>query len=400
MSWTDRLRAALSGDVAGVDVDAMLAATAPLDALHQALDDRRLSSRINHVGDEWRVIVEAANLAAPLWLADSLIVLAQGLREAAADGHPDRARAWSAAAHDLAVALLQPLEALVAEASAAAADPNRPTRLTAAVMAGPRGEIAAAPLPAPVAPDYLSGLVLAAERLHGAASQLLGDAEGLLHAETTPAWLTAGSQRVKGDLAAAGARFAMVRTRLNAMLPDPARFRPGVTDAAPATLCMEIWDIVNTALVAGQRLAEPRLLPGAPATDASSRRAAPAEPVGSGPASAAAVRAPAAPPQPPAPKPSAPPSTPRRPIVVEHAHELPDIQTLPTPRRQQSLLESPQRGGEPTDGDHALPDIGGPPAAPPDDTSARQLPSIGGHTRSQDEVTPADLPRIGPEPAP
>jgi len=176
----------------------LLAASGSLDILRQQLADRRLSAQIDHIGEEWRVLADIAPLAMPLWLGDGLVTLARSLCEAEAEAHPDRPNSLSPASHDLAAAVLRPIDTIVAEASAAAADPNRPPWIVAAIMVGPRGEVAAFSLPRPVPVGYVTGLLLAAERLHGAAGLLLADLTALLQPSQPPDWLAAGIHACQG----------------------------------------------------------------------------------------------------------------------------------------------------------------------------------------------------------
>jgi hypothetical protein len=398
MTWAERLRASWNGDVAGGDVRALLAASGSLDLLREQLADRRLSAQIDHIGEEWHIPATLAPLALPLWLGDSLVTLARGLCDAEADAHPDRPNSLSAASHDLAVAALRPIDTIVAEALASAADVSRPPWLTAVVMVGPRGEVASLSLPAPIPPGYINGLLTAGERLHGAAGLLLSELTTLLQPSSPPAWLKTGIQHVKGNLAASGARLAMLRTRLNMLLPDPQHVPPGLGHDTLAPLCHELWEVLNAALVGGQLLSDPRLMPGAHATPPRPAPAAPSPP----PHPTAAAPRPVAPsPVVAAARPPAPPPTPRPPTRAERARDLPDIQTLPIagPRDRQPSYdpahrESPRPASEP----QPLPDIGGeaPPAGPVPGKAARPLPSIEGPAhRDGQEVR--ELPKIGPE---
>lgn len=394
MTWTERLRASWSGDVAGGDVRALLAASGSLDLLREQLADRRLSAQIDHIGEEWRVPAAVAPLALPLWLGDGLVTLARSLCDAEADAHPERPNSLSAASHDLAVAALRPIDTIVAEASASAADAARPPWLTAVVMVGPRGEVASLSLPAPIPPGYINGLVTAGERLHGAAGLLLAELTTLLQPSSPPAWLTTGIQHVKGNLAASGARLAMLRTRLNMLLPDPQHVPPGLGHDTLAPLCHELWDVLNAALVGGQVLSDPRLMPGAHATP----------PVRPAPAAPAAAPHPTAAPHPAAPSPVVAPARPPTPPPaprVERARDLPNIQTLPAagPRDRQPAYDpvhrtSLRRESEP----QPLPEIGGeaPAAGPAPGKTARPLPPIEPPAHRDDQEV-RELPQIGPE---
>ena len=259
MSWGARLQAALSGDVSGADVASMLAATAPLADLARELADRRLGAELDHAGHEWRVCMALAPMAAPLWLGEALVTIAQSLVEAEAAGHPDRPYDLSPLAHALAATLLQPVETTIAEVSAALVDPARPTGLTAPLTVGPRGVIAAWALPAPVPLAYARGLLLAATRVQGAAQVALDDTASLVGRSPAPDWLMAALRRVGGELRAARVRLDAAEVRLAPLLRAPR----ADYSTLPA-LCAELWDVLNTALVSGQMLRDPHLLPGAP----------------------------------------------------------------------------------------------------------------------------------------
>jgi len=257
--------------------------------------------------------------------------------------------------------------------------------------------VASLSLPAPIPPGYINGLLTAGERLHGAAGLLLSELTTLLQPSSPPAWLATGIQHVKGNLAASGARLAMLRTRLNMLLPDPQHVPPGLGHDTLAPLCHELWDVLNAALVGGQLLRHPRLMPGAHA--APPLRPAPAAPSPPPHPTAATPRpvAPSpvvAPPRAPAPPPSPPPR-------VERARDLPDIQTLPIagPRDRQPAYDpahrtSPRPDSEP----QPLPDIGGgtAPAGPAPGKAARPLPAIQPPAH-RDEQEVRELPQIGPE---
>ncbi|HEV7213644.1 MAG TPA: hypothetical protein VGP33_00865 [Chloroflexota bacterium] len=389
MTWAERIRATWNGDIAGGDVQALLAASGSLEILRQQLADRRLSAQIDNIGEEWRVPAAVAPLTLPLWLGDSLVTLARSLCDAEAEAHPDRPTSLSAASHALAVAALRPIETIVAEASAAAADPGRPRWLTAVVMVGPRGEVAAQSLPMPIPAGYVTGLMLAAERLHGAAGLLLADLTALLKPSQPPAWLTAAIQRVKGDLAAAGARLAMLRARLNMVVPDPQHFQAGLHGDSLPPLCHDLWEVLNAALVGGQRLSDPRLLPGARETP--TPRPIPVPPLQPSrplPSASASVAPAASSPPRPAPPPAA---------RVERALDLPDIQSLPAQSPPQRRLVNdyapqPVKAPQPS----GLPEIGGRPAkGAAAETKNRPLPDIGGRGGRKDEEA-RELPEIGP----
>lgn len=402
-TWTERIKAALNGDVAGGDVMAMLASTTPLDALHQQLDDRRLSARIAHVGEEWRVCLDVAPIAAPLWLGDSLVTLVQALVEAEAAWHADQSGLLSEASHSLAVAALQATDSIITEVSAALVDPARPSRFTALLRVGPRGEIAALPFPDPLPPGYANGLLLAAERVIGAAGLLRADVSTLVQRSPAPPWLTAGLRHVEGELAADGTRLSMLRTRLN----------QAAAGVVPATVGQELWSVLNAALQSGQQVANPRQLPGALLDSARPSPAAAASP-----ARGASPDVPVARPAPSSTSPEVPPArgnsrvspTPRPPVPPravpepERVRTLPDIQTVPEPaQRSRPLLAGAEviKQHDPTSGPAdpaALPEIGGQEPVGPSRAAdaSRPLPRID-RRPPQKDTEARDLPQIGPE---
>jgi len=399
-TWTERIKAALSGDVAGGDVTAMLASTTPLDAMHQQLDDRRLSARIAHVGEEWRVCLDVAPIAAPLWLADSLVTLVQALVEAEAAWHADQSGLLSEASHSLAVAALQATDSIITEVSAALVDPARPSRFTAQLRVGPRGEIAALPFPDPLPPGYANGLLLAAERVIGAAGMLRADVSTLVQRSPAPPWLTAGLRHVEGELAAHGTRLSMLRTRIT----------QAAAGAVPAAVGEELWSVLNAALQSGQMVANPRQMSGA-LLDSARPSPAAASPSRSASPDVAAAR-----PAPSSPAPTVPPSrgnsrvaptppvSPRTAPDSERVRTLPDIQPMPEPPQRSRPLLAGTEGtkhhaptSRPADS-AALPEIGEQePAGPSRAVDApRPLPRIDARP-VEEESRARDLPQIGPE---
>ncbi|MCL4508885.1 MAG: hypothetical protein M1296_05095 [Chloroflexi bacterium] len=377
-TWTERIRAALAGDVASADVAALFGVTKPLDDLHQQLGDARLSAEITHGGGNWQVTVQTGPIAAPLWLADQLVALAQSLCEAEAEYHQGQPTMLSAASHALAVAVLEPLETIIAEVSAALIDPHRPSRLNLPWTVGPDGDIAHLPLPVPTPPGYLRGLLLAVERIQSATGMLLTDVKTLGHDAATPSWLIATVQRLEGELAAASARRAMLDARLSPLLSGHSPALP--SSATTSSVSLDLWSVLNTALVSGQQLADPRLLPGAPSSAFSSTDGAAARPgtvaVTTVPPSEVATP-PAAPPGPPSTPPplrrGSPASQPGTEAPPEQVRDLPDIQAELAPQR--SAHRRPDRA---EDDASPLPDIGeGPIKAKHEEPLVRELPQIG-----------------------
>lgn len=367
--WVSRLKAAWRGEVSGADLGAALAATASLAGLQQALQDRRLAAEIEQAGTPWRASLAVGQIAAPLWLANTLVDLAGAFYDAEAQAHPDRPDSVSPATHDLVTALLAPVEDLAAAVTAMLADPNQRPALTAPVRVGPGGGIANIMLPDLIPIPYARGLATGARRTHTTAASALAALQGTLGTSPTPDWLIAGTRRLDGELQAAGARLDMVEVRLGSLL-----VARGAEPATLAAACNDLWEIVGSAMVAGQQVADPHLLPEARAAGAE-RHVAPGS----------AWSAPAHPsPAPPAPRPTAAPAHP--------AHRLPAV----------SLPEVGEGGAavRPKDGSSAAPT---PAPAPPPPVS---LPSIGGDaapspaTHTGGETGSGMFPSIGEEATP
>ena len=389
----------------------MLAATAPLATLEQELADRRLAAELDHAGHEWRVCTTLAPIAAPLWLGESLVALAQSFVEAEAGSHPDRPDDLSPVTHALVATLLQPVEAIIAEVSAALVDPARSSGLTAPLTVGPRGVAAAYPLPFPIPLPYARGLLLAARRIQGAAQLALDDTGSLVGRSPAPDWLTAALRRVGGELHAAAARVGMAETRLVLVL-HAAR----ADNETLAPLCADLWDALNTVLVAGQMLREPHLLPGAPPVSA------PQISTYTQTMPAPAPLPPSVPrPQPPAPSPIVPAtprqqppvtlpriapdqasSTPSKTAVPERPFALPRIEegardaTSPVMREPSHRPDTPAPPRQRDAQAPALPHIGEP-DAPQNPAPHRDAPHQAVYDASHDEPQPFRLPDIGTE---
>ncbi len=368
-TWVERLRSTLAGEVRSDDIVAFLGAMKPLEDVHRQVDDARLSAKIAGEREDWQTALTWGRVMAPLWLADQLVTIVQSLSEGEAAYHRGQSAILSAASHALAVAILEPLETLIAEVSAALADPQHPLRLSLPWRAGPDGEVAHLPLPIPLPPGYLRGLLLAAERIQSATAVLLVDVKALGHSAGAPPWLIEGVQRVEGELAAARARQTMLDARLSPLLAGDNPALP--EEASIKTMGMDLWSVLNTILVSGQLLADPHLLPGAPVASPSfaDRAMRHAE------VTSSTTRPQSRPVDQPAPvppvRPSVPASQPKTP-PPEQVRELPDIQTeltLPERTRKRSVPTEDSALSLPEIGEGAAEDQGGP--------SVRELPEIG-----------------------
>ena len=383
MDWGARLKAAWRGEVSGADLGAMFAATASLSGVQQALADRRLAAEIEHAGDDWRALLAVGRIAAPLWLADALVNLAGAFYDTETQSHPDRPTAVSPYTHDLVAALLSPVEDIIADVTAALADPDRRTTLTVPMHLAPasNGDIGTLPDPVPVL--YARGLATGARRIHTSAASALTDAQQMVDKSPSPDWLTAGLRRLSGEIQSAGARLDMDEVRLAPLAGE----RAGDTSAL-AAVCRDLWNIVDSAVVVGQMASDPHLLPEA----------------------ASVTSHPVTPPSRPLAPPPAPPP-PRQP--AHEVHEVHEVRAAPLPRIAEGApspgdssetSQAARPSASPAAPDVSLPAIGdAPAAAPPEHTlpaveprSDVPLPAVGEAPLSP----PASPPAANPTPAP
>lgn len=365
MDWGEILRAAWRGEVPDADLRASLAATAGLAPLQQALDDRLLAARIENPSQDWRAILAVGRIAAPLWLAGALVTVAGVFFDAASAPRAGRPPAsMDAGVHDLIASLLAPVEDLAAATSAALADASRRPFLVAPLHIGPSGEITTPPAPNPPYAVYLRGLAKAARDLHTTVAAALAATRATIGTTAPPDWLTAGFQGVDAALKAAGTRLDMAEVRLGALeRPDGA--------AGSGTLCHDYWTILDTALVSGQTVADPHLLPGARST-----------PTNATPTNAT-----------PTPRMSSPPApSPSRPRAQPHpAFALPQVAEGAPTASDRPISAQPASGTMATPArDITLPIIGAPPggAAPTPMPAPNALPTIA-------TASPGALPTIG-----
>ncbi|HKV85916.1 MAG TPA: hypothetical protein VJN88_15295 [Ktedonobacterales bacterium] len=275
MGW-DAVKAAWRGEVSGADIAAMFAATAGLTHLHEAMEDRRLEARIaqsaqpGQAGAEWRVALTLGRIAAPLWLADALVALAGAFYDAEAQPHSGRPSSVSGYIHDLVASLLLPVEDIVADVTAALADPRRPSSLMLPLLVGPGGDIADYAIPRSPGVAFVRELATGARGVHTAAAATLATLRATFAESPPPTWLEVGLRRLDGDVQAAGARLDMAEVRATA-----AQVTHGEDPAALETLCLDLWRIVGVAVVAGQLSSDPHLMPEAAAAAQSSVQSVP-----------------------------------------------------------------------------------------------------------------------------
>ena len=254
-SWGARIKAAISGEVDGADVRALLASTVPLTTLQQALADRRLEAEIGQQGEEWRVAVDLSEVAAPLWLAEAAVTLAGSLVDAEDEAHPARPGALSAVSHYHAMVLLEPVGQILSAVSATLVDPTRRTNLPLPLLFGQQAIATDRSLSSlPVA--YLRGLLLGADRIEGAAQAALEATSALVGRSAAPPALSGGLQHLRGDLAAAGASLEIQRAAAAALLVSSA------AGTALPQLAAALWTGIDALLRIGQLANAPRLLPG------------------------------------------------------------------------------------------------------------------------------------------
>ncbi|HLJ81841.1 MAG TPA: hypothetical protein VKT52_10170 [Ktedonobacterales bacterium] len=388
MAWDTRLKAAWHGEASGADLAAMFATTAGLSGLKQALADRCLEAEIEQTGHDWRAVLAVGRIAAPLWLADTLVGLAGAFYDAETRSHPDRPSSVSRPIFDVVAALLAPVEDIIAEVTAALADPNHRTALAAPLRIRPGGDIASDAPPGSVSGPYAQGLAAGARQVHTSAAAALASVRTEVARSEAPDWLSAGLQRLDGELQGAGARLDMSEARLTSLA--------ATRSSDPATLvaiCGDLWKIVDVSAVAGQVIADPHLLPEA----ATAQR-------GASPAPARMPPMPSSFPFPPA---TSHPAAPRRAPVEVDPLPLPVIDPGAAPLEQRrERMPSPEApsAGVPSP-DVSLPVIGesprpqAPARTPPPETSPsreRQKPDTANDaTDSTDEEPTIRFPEIG-----
>ena len=262
MDWGMRLKAAWHGEVPDADLKAMFAATESLTRLQQALEDRRLAAKLDYTGYAWRGVLAVGRIAAPLWLADALVSLAGTFYDGEKQSQPKGSELVSPYIHDLVVALLGPVEDIIADVAAALANPDHRTALTAPLHIGPGGQIAQGALPEPISTLYARSIAAGARRAHTGAAVALASTQAEVATSPAPDWLAAGLRRLSGDLDAAGARLDMAEVRLAPLVALAGEH--GGDPVALTALCRELWTLADSAIVVGQAASDPHLLREAP----------------------------------------------------------------------------------------------------------------------------------------
>ena len=362
-SWADKFRNALEGTVDGSDALARLAATTQLSGFRAQLADRRLEAQIAWVAEPWRVPIAIAPIAAPVWLADWLVTLAQSLVEAEANAHPERSTAMAPLTRGQVLALLDPVETLLSELSGMLVDPHRRSTFNLPMLLKPYTRATTGLQTERIPVPYVRGLLAGASSVAGSVQTLAADYQVFFADSTAPDLLRSGMSGLRGDLADSQSRLDACDIRVSA-------FSRGQSpeDAALRDLSLELWAVTTAVFSSGQLLAAPTLLPGVASKLAGARQleqpprpSAPSGEIAARPAEAEAV------PRPPLPE---PPVLPRA---------LPDIAIRP--------------GAAPLS--HAQV-----PAEPPSMEAPRRMPEIGGSsgTVSLDTPRPSQRPAADQRP--
>jgi hypothetical protein len=376
LSWAGKIRSAFEGMVDATDAQARLAAAASLAGLRQQLADRQLEAQIENVQEPWRVPFALAPIAAPLWLADALVSLAQALQEAEEADHPDRPMVMTSLTHGQILTLLEPLDALTSDVAGVLADPRRHRTVSLPLLARPYSPDGTGLTTVNVPLPYVRGLLSGTVSSVGATQLLFAEYTSFLGHPQAPAWLARAFAAAQGDLAALQSRLDAVQGRSGPLLS-----RHPADEAALRDLALNLWNLTNTALGLGQRLASPLLFEGAqplppprtpatqPATPARAQQA-PSIPV---PAPAPLTPPAPAPPTPPVAAPPVMPSPPPPSPVAERSVPMPRIEIAP-----EEGHDGPRVTAAPPDQPRPLPQIGGPAssmatphAAPPVVTTAQ-----------------------------
>ena len=379
--WGARLKAAWRGEVSDADLGAMFAATSSLDGLRQALEDRRLTAQIDNAGHDWRVVLAVGTIAAPLWLADALVALAGAFYDTETQSHPDHPASVSAYTHDLVATLLAPVVDIIADVTAALADPNHRTALIAPLRVGPGGDIAASPLPDPIPTLYARGLETGARRVHTSAAVSLASAQQAVAKSLSPDWLVAGLRRLDGELQAAGARLDIAEVRLTPLLDPHNGDRTGLS-----SICRDLWTIIDAAMVAGQLASDPHLLPDARATRPPDVAPAPAPSQAPAPPQTRRTR-PFALPQIAEGAPSPPNTSLSPPPAGTSGARPPDVSLPAIEEGSAAAPSAPALPSVRPHGDVSLPSVGEPPQPP---SAAPQLPPKPTHDAQPSATKPSE----------
>lgn len=257
MQWNKRFVAALHGDVDGSDVATAIAATRPLYTLKQQVADRRLDGQLKNPREPWRVLEGIGAIAAPLWVADTCVALAQSLLDAEAQDHPQAPAMMSRDVHQHALALLALVEPIMDETSRALADPSYRMDLRMPVAVGIHGGFLATLGYAPMDPIYLRGLLIGAGRAQGSASAVAQDYKNAMQGGNVPAWVGQGYEYVDGQISAAGVRLDSLHARTAPLLAHQR-----LDDDTLQALTEDCWGVIDGYVLAGQLANYPRLIPG------------------------------------------------------------------------------------------------------------------------------------------
>jgi hypothetical protein len=404
-SWAGKLKSAIEGMVDGADARARLASTASLASLRQQLADRRLDAELANIEAPWRVPFVLAPIAAPLWLAEGLVTLAQSFVDAEAAAHPDRPTMMFALTHGQVLVLLEPVDVLQGDISGTLADPNRRAAMSLPQAARPFAHTGAGLMTDRIPVPYARGLLAGAISLAGSTHMLIDDYGKLLQHASAPAWLHSGLATINGDLAAA-------QTRLDAMdlRAAPVLRQPQPDQGALRDLVVDLWDLANTFLKAGQLVSAPSLMPSAQPLPGSAPPPVPhvastnqsAAPVVTPRPAAPIIPPPTAQAISPSPVSVIPPSAPE-PIVAMPAigGTSPRAEAPATVRMPDIGAASPAHTDKTTSPLAArVPDIGGTNASPGAPLSApRQMPAIGARA-SAPGVSPYASPPVVPAATP
>lgn len=388
MSWAGKIKNAFEGVVDGSDALARLASGAPLASLRRQLADRRLDVEIANLDEPWRVPFVLSTIAAPLWVAEGLIGLAQSLSDAEVAAHPDRPTAMASLTHDQIMALLEPIAMLQGEISGAIADANRRSSLSLPLLARPYANTAAGLMAERVPVPYLRGLLAGVSSLSGTVQLLLEDYAPFMNHPSAPAWVHGGIASLKGDLAAAQARLDAAQAGSGPVLRQPAP-----DEAALRTLAIDLWQVANTYLKLGQQIASPSLLPGAQTPPLRASEVQPSAGVST--TTTGSQRTAGVPPEAPSsargdastgPLPGPAPRAERQTPVIEVPRTIPEIGGRSTPA---PAHDTPAHAPAPVQ-PRTMPEIGGPgapaPAAKADAPAPtperpRTMPAIGGQSK-------------------
>lgn len=248
MSFADRFRSMLKGDVPAESVDALLRATGQLEDLRQRIETARLDGETRFPGRPWEVHAELGPALAYFWIAQAEIAIGRALRETAETGG-SAPGFMPQVSSEQAVALLRQATTALERCYAALETGDRRTdRLP--VPLRPRVESRGrCPVP------HLKGMVQAARYLDGLAEVEVESYGNAVTAGDAPEAIREAAQRLRNELAQAQFRLRTAEQAVSPILGGQTVSETTHEDAEG-----RLWSSLATYGWLGQVVAIPELL--------------------------------------------------------------------------------------------------------------------------------------------